>query len=603
MSTGLRITDLPAEIRQQIFREYFAITGGYVYNGQSDKLRTIDNTPIDLSLIYTCRSIANDCKRLPLAVNTIQFSTLYREDWRSLAGCFNLVATYYYVLQQDIVLHLAHLITPEMHMQLEKKFPNFRSKLEIERAFHFRVWDTGDDNTSQVRFRPAACQFVDEFFEWNIDCILPNQRYEYDGYGLVHNCVRHSATSTRDNYRRVPGLVDRDFRRWDKYSGEIRQCLTHCLQLIAEEYPEEFGDHVFTCLPHWRGKYPAHDFLGLRFETWAIPSRSQVASAMDRLGIPDFAWKLSETWIYEENPLSLGPPEFDDEDPPFDFEFRTREKIRFSAASSAIRFIGLLSTTQRTSIRTIVLHEDSASVNDMSLHGYGLVPFLKENPALQIQRRINIINTLHAVCHVATAVWEVLYDTMNWSLRDETLIPNLSRWLLNAAGASNEGIPVGSLTLLLETDDNPKVGTDIFQQRVHYCIARDQAWPKCLEEGLLQPLTGSQVEVLRGRFTLDDDFKNAIVQLVNQSSTVFRCDFDPGVPQGCEAFVNAAKAIIPGDIWEYWSSTEWLNNYINLARTEEDKDATLRQYDIQTSQECILSWVSIGALWETQDDR
>lgn len=119
----------------------------------------------------------------------------------------------------------------------------------------------------------------------------------------------------------------------------------------------------------------------------------------------------------------------------------------------------------------------------------------------------------------------------------------------------------------------------------------------------MQPLTDSQVEVLRGRFTLDDDFKNAIVQLVNQSSTVFRCDFDPGVPQGCEAFVNAARAIIPGDIWEYWSITEWLDNYINLARTEEEKDATLRQYDIQTSQECILSWVSIGALWETQDDR
>ncbi|PTD09496.1 hypothetical protein FCULG_00008931 [Fusarium culmorum] len=528
MSTGLRITDLPAEIRRQIFCEYFAITGGYVYNGQSDKLRTIENTPIDLSLIYTCRSIANDCKRLPLAVNTIQFSTLYREDWRSLAGCFNLVATYYYVLQQDIVLHLAHLITPEMHMQLEKKFPNFRSKLEIERAFHFRVWDTGDDNTSQVRFRPAACQFVDEFFEWNIDCILPNHRYEYDGYGFVHNCVRHSATSTRDNHRRVPGLVDRDFRRWDKYSGEIRQCLTHCLQLIAEEYPEEFGDHVFTCLPHWRGKYPAHDFLGLRFETWAIPSRSQVASAMDRLGIPDFAWKLPDTWIYEENPLSLGPPEFDDEDPPFDFEFRTREKIRFSAAASAIRFIGLLSTTQRTSIRTIVLHEDSP-YNAVSISS---IPF-----------------TLFA-----------------------NVLPPYGRYY-------------------------------IFQQRVHYCIARDQAWPKCLEEGLLQPLTDSQVEVLRGRFTLDDDFKNAILQLVNQSSTVFRCDFDPGVPQGCEAFVNAARAIIPGNIWEYWSITEWLNNYINLARTEEDKDATLRQYDIQAGQECILSWVSIGALWETQDDR
>ncbi|KAF5230082.1 hypothetical protein FAUST_10008 [Fusarium austroamericanum] len=147
MVTERRITHLPAEIGQKIFREHFKVQGGYVYDGQSDKLRNADNTPIDLSLIYTCRSIANDCKNLPLSVNTIHFSTLYREDWRSLAGCFNLVATYYYVLQQDIVLHLAHLITPEMHAQLEKRFPTFRAKLEAERAFHFQVWNTGDGGT------------------------------------------------------------------------------------------------------------------------------------------------------------------------------------------------------------------------------------------------------------------------------------------------------------------------------------------------------------------------------------------------------------------------------------------------------------------------
>jgi hypothetical protein len=42
MSTGL--TDLPLEIRQQIFGDYFKVPGGYVYDGQSDKLRNADNT-------------------------------------------------------------------------------------------------------------------------------------------------------------------------------------------------------------------------------------------------------------------------------------------------------------------------------------------------------------------------------------------------------------------------------------------------------------------------------------------------------------------------------------------------------------------------------
>jgi len=87
------LTDLPSEIRQQIFKECLKVDGGYVYNAQTDKLTNADEarTPIDLSLRYTCRSIARDTATIPLAVNTIHFST--SDNWRSLAGCFNLVAT------------------------------------------------------------------------------------------------------------------------------------------------------------------------------------------------------------------------------------------------------------------------------------------------------------------------------------------------------------------------------------------------------------------------------------------------------------------------------------------------------------------------------
>ncbi|KAF4424486.1 hypothetical protein F53441_14233 [Fusarium austroafricanum] len=101
MAPKHHLTALPSEIRQQIFKECLRVDGGYVYDAQSDKLTNANDahSPIDLSLRYTCRSIADDTRNIPLAVNMIHFSTAFREDWRSLAGCFNLAATTYHMLE------------------------------------------------------------------------------------------------------------------------------------------------------------------------------------------------------------------------------------------------------------------------------------------------------------------------------------------------------------------------------------------------------------------------------------------------------------------------------------------------------------------------
>ncbi|RGP57935.1 hypothetical protein FSPOR_11938 [Fusarium sporotrichioides] len=605
MTTKRQITDLPAEIKQQIFREYFKAQGGYVYDGQSDKLRNADKTPIDLSLIYTCRSIANDCKRLPLAVNSIHFSTLYREDWRSLAGCFNFVATYYYVLQQDIVLHLAHLITPEMHAQLGKKFPNFRSKLEAERAFHFRVWDTSDrvrsdqdlDNTNTSNhMRPALCEFVWEFFEFNISRFGPDHRFasSFMGCAWVDGC----APNLPRDYQ--PDDCERAYRRWDDDSGEVCQCLTHCLQLIADENPEEFGNRVYTYLPHWVGKYPAKDFLDLRFERWAIPSQSQVENAMGRLAIPSFVWDLPNTWsynwIYEDHDdykKDIPPDQClnDHESLPLEFDARAREVIRFSAAASAIRFLGLLSDTQRTQIRTLILHEDSPSVNRMSLHVNGLVPFLRENPLLRIERRVNVVNTID----ITGTYGDGSQIASNWVneccevfLTDDTMIESISPWLIDAVSIYNEDIPAGSVTLLLESHPFSEFCTEAFQQLIHRRIAWGQAMRECLEEGLLKHLTGIQVEALKRQFTFGNGFKEAIAHLVNQTSMVLRCDFNPGVPEGCQTTVDEVRAYPPADVWDYWKTKLFGYSYVDLPEPW-TRESIAKTYEIETQDEYLRS--------------
>jgi hypothetical protein len=584
MSPKRRITDLPLEIRQQIFGDYFKVQGGYVYDGQADKLRNADNTPVNLSLVYTCRSIANDCKNLPLAVNTIHFSTLYREDWRSLAGCFNLAATYYYVLQQDLVLHLGHLMTPDMHAQMEKKMPNFQSKLEAEREFHLHAWGPA----YYRNMPPFVCQFVRDFYGSEVRRYERPDLWYYTGYASVHDDIHSCPSQYLEHMNEI---------RWDTYSGEVRQCLDHCLRLIADEYPGEFGNRVYAYLPHWVDKYPAQDFFDLRFDYWAIPSHSQLASVMDRLGIPDFVWKLPNTWSYqwksEHDDRRDPPPNHfldDNESPPLEFKARAREKIMFSAAAAAIRFLGLLSNTQRTGIRTIILREDCPSVNKPSLHGNGLLPFLKENPCLRIQRRVNIVNTMefYGSPHRAARYLVTSYDAdrPHNGLYDTLYTPELSQWLLDAIAVSKEDISAGSLTLLLESGPYNDFCTELFQQRVHRLIALSRAFYECLEGGLLKDLTGKQVKNLMHEFSLGDGFQEAMMQLVNQTSIVLHSDFNPGVPQSHQAIIDGTRAAL--DTSDYWDSL-YEDDTIDLPPKVWDREALARRFDLQTGDEYIQS--------------
>ncbi|KAF4988221.1 hypothetical protein FGRMN_9891 [Fusarium graminum] len=511
MSTKTDITSLPLEVRQQIFGYCFKVQGGYVYDGKSDKLRNADDSPIDLSLFYTCRSIANACKNLPLAVNTIHFSTLFRDDWRSLACCFNLAATYYNILQQDLVLHLAHLITPEMHTQLDKDFPTFRSKLEKERDHHFRTWHTGEhlptasnNVTSSEHVRPPRCEFVQQFYK---DVISESAdaltSYRYPGYQNVDRLWLDFIYEYEPGGTRSRGLdiCDGFYKRWNLSSGEIYRCLSPCLRLIADKNPAEFANRVYACLPHWVDEFPAEEFFHLEFDYWAIPSRSQVAHVLTLLDVPEFVWKLPDSWHYdihfyaevrEDFPPSRHMEEADH--PSVNFSFRCREKPRFSAAAVAIRFLATLPHHRRVHIRNITLHENYPAVNNASLHAFGLVPFLKENSQLQVQRHVN-------VAHCFIAYLDNCADDVVGALMDETsmsrvsterewFVPELSCWLLDSLAVADTGIPAEAFILLLDSGPHAGICTQAFNTWVHHRIARHEAWSECMARKLVTPPEG-----------------------------------------------------------------------------------------------------------------
>ncbi|CAG7554704.1 unnamed protein product [Fusarium equiseti] len=105
---------LPHEIRHNIYREYFALKNGYAFQPGPGKLAAFDGEPLDLALMYTCRFIASETKDMPLAHNTISFSTVFHPDWRNDAGRLDYLLDFQEKERYNLLIYLSRFITPRM---------------------------------------------------------------------------------------------------------------------------------------------------------------------------------------------------------------------------------------------------------------------------------------------------------------------------------------------------------------------------------------------------------------------------------------------------------------------------------------------------------
>ncbi|KAF9871336.1 hypothetical protein CkaCkLH20_11257 [Colletotrichum karsti] len=91
---------LPRELRDVIYKMYVTVDGGYKCDSNilvESKLRgeargrltQANGEPIDLSLAYTCRIIANEMRGLALQTNNITFSTFYSDGLRCHLNAFD----------------------------------------------------------------------------------------------------------------------------------------------------------------------------------------------------------------------------------------------------------------------------------------------------------------------------------------------------------------------------------------------------------------------------------------------------------------------------------------------------------------------------------
>lgn len=80
---------LPRELRDHVYRFYFALEDDYAYNFSTGKLTSARGGPIDLALRSASRTIRDETRGLALEFNTLHFSSDYDDSLQERAGRFN----------------------------------------------------------------------------------------------------------------------------------------------------------------------------------------------------------------------------------------------------------------------------------------------------------------------------------------------------------------------------------------------------------------------------------------------------------------------------------------------------------------------------------
>ncbi|CVK98591.1 uncharacterized protein FMAN_08569 [Fusarium mangiferae] len=583
MSANRSFLTFPLELRSQIYRDYFQVDGGYVYDAKSDKLKTSDDQPIDLALIFTCRTIANETKHIPLSLNSVAFLTLYREDWRSLAGCFNLVATYYHHLELDFALHVAEFMTPDMQSQLASKYPDFTRELATASAEHLEHYRITHDNDTNDQAAGG-------------DATSPGSN---SGSGHTESQPVNESSGAHC------GQIGQFLHHWASpnrfYAGfaRIQDPLYYCFQLMAEQRPVEFANHIRSTFPHWTAADPVQQFFDLRYDDWAIPSESQLKRVIRLLALGDI-WIHPAMWHakprnndghldYIDDRDSDEEQDDTDEDEEMTASpdsdglvrapqgVRCREKIRFSAAASAIRFLKRI-PNQRTLMKKIVLHENFKSVNNPETHAQGLVPFLQENPSLQIVRRVSMLDCIFGIAEPPAAVSTYLHRgrERQQKLYKRFFSLRILPWLKEAIAMEERQIPAKSFTLVLEAGANQDYCTDLFQRLLH----RDVAWCRA-QEVLTARGTLSLPPSQRYHDRVRVQDLEAIDRLVNHTSTILTADFNTGVAWDVQALVQQTQHF-DGIRW----LLEWIIHagvsYERLVLDQTYRDRVAEVFEIQT---------------------
>jgi hypothetical protein len=409
---------LPCELRHIIYKEYFALHGGYVFQPGSGKLADADGQPLDLALMSTCSLIASETKDLPFKYNSITFSTVYHPEWRAWAGRFDYLLYCQMKQRHCLVIYLGRFLTPEITSQIEAFFPWFL--LVLERA----VGEFGTD----IRFSDLR-----EYPHWGISMSLGCCPISFDNDHPSDSVLCRAVNFTLRLLAKNPGpelikAIEGKLRELDVRSGLSALLDQHFEPWnIPEIYDlEDHGyrnhdDRIWKSLHDWhiRGKAQYEYRYKYRFSATSVAIRFLKHLPRDkRLFIRNVVIREDHVVVGHPSSHALGLIPF------------CKENVRLKIDLQ----VGMLDNIfQRT---YLVRHHDVSCVEVFASHDLGEQAF-------------------------EAAIKGIFCE--------------VKEWLNEAVCLIDAGMPVGSFTLMLDGENAIDLCSDIFQRVVLEELAMQQA--------------------------------------------------------------------------------------------------------------------------------
>ncbi|KAF6803476.1 hypothetical protein CSOJ01_10893 [Colletotrichum sojae] len=490
---------LPREIRDMIYEEYFRLDGGYLCDTDAflkGSLSTSSGEPVDLSLVYTCKMVAEETEygNVALGFNTVTFTTLYSPEHGELALFFRkLMMDGVGFIKAAMLNSACHQPTESSVSKLKSRYPQFAPLLH-----RLKPEDpvTGHDLLSRVDFRGGSYGEAPSLYHEFVDETLRTAAEDPKASLAVRDFVVPWNLYCERNDAPPPGLEEYQRRRL-RSGFEIIDNHSQFWEIPSPSDMDELirltKYTVSAVCPEVETKYR---FSAAAVAIYFLKNMSpNVCRHLRRLVLLEDKRSL----CYPES-HALGLIPFCQKYPKLNIERRAR--LWTNVFLQGVEYDGMM---ERQWIRE-----------------YRQAP----------QGDLFSIN----------------------------ITPTVAPWVIEASRLAKAGMPPGSFSLLLESAGANELATEIFESVVHKDIAWQEAWMTCSEMMLPFPphlVSQEGRESLRhaswnlllpgGVVYPFENLARAMRDIVEGKSVV-RCDFHPGTPWDVGPIVEQHK---------YWNEEKW----------------------------------------------
>ncbi|KAF5690528.1 hypothetical protein FDENT_3912 [Fusarium denticulatum] len=517
--------DLPLELRQQVYHDYFKVDGGFVYDGDSDKLVQADRQPISISLRYACRSVAEETKSFPFQLNSITFSTLYRKDLQHQAAIHSNLIRFHTVLLSELLLRMRYFITPEMYDQVDEVAPQYLETIKS----HVKGCISDDEYEDSEE--------DDDSLFGHKDFLAITEFDEGEGGG---------------------GGVTGASLSWNDSTIGFQHAIVCILRQVSANNTTEIAKAIDEILPGWADSASPEELFDLSFDHWDIPPLSRLRETAERLQRHRFFESLG-SWL----PIQRDNPALFDaryEGPRYTY----RRKYWFSATAVAIRFLTRMSSTQHGYLQRLVLNEGTIAVGFPESHAIGLIPFCEENPKLRVEQRVDVWQNFVMSSEHLTAyrpnglIFERgdpqpgefhCLDSISGPSQDSTF----SDWVVHGMEVIRAGMPVGSWSVLFDGSPDLNLATALFTTIIQRTIVWQTFYTDCVSLGLFTD--PSHPDYPFATVILDEETPE------RKRSSIFQCNFNLDRPWNQDEI--AAKHSVHKEDFK-WKLDSWLRVEIDL---------------------------------------